>query len=556
MLLNLHVKNLAIIDEVEVDFSEHLNILSGETGAGKSILIGSINIALGGKVSMDMVRKGAEYALVELTFQIEDVHSLNKLKELDIPVEDGQIIISRRIKNGKSLSKVNGESVTTSTLKEIAGLLIDIHGQHEHQSLLYKSKHLEIIDRYGGEEVAALKEKVGEQYKEYTLLMRKLLEDEIPEEERLREVSFMQYEKNEIESARLKKGEEEELEAMQRRLSNANTLAEGLASVYQITGSGNESVSECIGRAVRQLGRLAELDKDAQGMENELLEIEDLLNSFNRELASYMDELSYEPEELTQIEERLNLIYNIKARYGNSVEEVEAYYGKLQEKLAKYEDYELYIEQLKQKTTKVEQQLEASSRELAELRNKAAKELEEDIKKALEDLNFLEVEFVIAMRELDKFTANGKDEAEFMISTNPGEEVKSLAKVASGGELSRIMLAIKSVLAEKDAVDTLIFDEIDTGISGRTAQKVSEKLKKISRTHQVISITHLPQIASMADNHFIIEKSTDGAVTKTDITLLSEDASVMELARMLGGAKITDAVVASAREMKELARQI
>lgn len=556
MLLNLHVKNLAIIDEVEVDFSEHLNILSGETGAGKSILIGSINIALGGKVSMDMVRKGTDYALVELTFQIEDEHTLDRLREMDIPVEDGQVIISRKIKNGRSFSKVNGESVMSATLREIAGLLIDIHGQHEHQSLLYKSKHLEIIDRYGGEAVTKVKETVSEQFKEYTQLKKKLLEDEIPEEERLREVSFMQYEKNEIESARLKKGEEEELEVMQRKLSNANTLAEGLSGVYQITGSGNESISESIGRAVKQLGRLGELDGAVKNMESELLEIEDLLSSFNRELASYMDELSYEPEELSQIEERLNLIYNIKARYGNSVEEVEAYYVKIQEKLAKYEDYELYIDELKRRTAEVEQKLEVSSRELTELRSKAAKELEKDIKKALEDLNFLEVEFVISMKELDKFTANGKDEAEFMISTNPGESVKSLSKVASGGELSRIMLAIKSVLAEKDAVDTLIFDEIDTGISGRTAQKVSEKLKKISRTHQVISITHLPQIASMADDHFIIEKSTDGMVTKTNIALLSEEASVMELARMLGGAKITAAVVSSAREMKELARQI
>ena len=275
---------------------------------------------------MDMVRKGAEYALVELTFQVEDAHTVDKLRELDIPVEDGQIIISRRIKNGKSLSKVNGECVTASTLKEIAGFLIDIHGQHEHQSLLYKSKHLEIVDRYGGEAVASLKEKVSEQYKEYTELKRKFSEDEIPEEERLREVSFMQYEKNEIESAKLKKGEEEELEEMQRKLSNANTLAEGLSSVYQITGSGNDSVSESIGRAVKQIGRLSELDKEVQGMERELLEIEDLFNSFNRELASYMDELSYEPEELTQIEERLNLIYNIKARYGNSIEEIQAYY--------------------------------------------------------------------------------------------------------------------------------------------------------------------------------------------------------------------------------------
>ncbi len=556
MLLNLHVKNLAIIDEVEVDFSEHLNILSGETGAGKSILIGSINMALGGKVSADMVRRGAEYALVELTFHIEDKISLDKLKALDIPVEDGQIIISRRIKNGRGISKVNGESVTNSILKEIAGIVIDIHGQHEHQSLLYKSKHLDIVDRYGGEAVAKCKEKVHEQYKGYIKLKKQLELEEIPEEERLREFSFLQYEKNEIESARLKAGEEEELEELQKKLSNANTIAEGLGMVYQITGSGNESVSECVGRAVRQLSRLEELNLDVKNMAGELSEIEDLLNSFNRELSSYMAQLSYEPEELTQVEERLSLIYNIKARYGNSIEEVEAYYEKLKEKLVKYEDYDLYIEELRRNTAKSQEVLAESAMELTKLRKEAAKALEKDIKESLKDLNFLEVEFAIELRELEKFTANGKDEAEFVISTNPGESLKPLAKVASGGELSRIMLAIKSVLAEKDAVDTLIFDEIDTGISGRTAQKVSEKLKKISKTHQVISITHLPQIASMADEHFIIEKTTDGKTTKTSITSLKEEDSVMELARMLGGVKITDAVVASAREMKQLAKVV
>lgn len=556
MLVNLHVKNLAIIDEVEVDFSEHLNILSGETGAGKSILIGSINTALGGKVSADMVRKGAEYALVELTFQIEDEASLERLKQLDIPVEDGQIIISRKIKNGRGISKVNGESVTNSILKEIANVVIDIHGQHEHQSLLYKSKHLEIVDRYGGEALLKCKEKVEEHYKEYVKLKKQLDLEEVPEEERLRELSFIQYEKNEIESARLKKGEEEELEELQKKLSNANTIAESLGNVYQITASGNEAVSECIGRAVRYISRLEDLDLDIKNMSDELSQIEDLLNSFNRELSSYIDGLSYETEELIQVEERLSFIYNLKARYGNSVEEIEDYYKKLEEKLAKYEDYDFYIGKLRENVLSSRQQLEKSANELTKLRKEVASALQKEIEKSLKELNFLEVNFAIELRDLGKFTANGADEVEFIISTNPGESLKPLGKVASGGELSRIMLAIKSVLAEKDAVDTLIFDEIDTGISGRTAQKVSEKLKKISKTHQVICITHLPQIASMAEEHFIIEKMTDGKVTKTNIFSLNEEETVLELARMLGGVKITDAVIASAREMKELAKVI
>lgn len=553
MLVNLHVKNLAIIDEVDVDFSEHLNILSGETGAGKSIIIGSINIALGGKVSADIVRKGAEYALIELTFQLEEESSIEKIKELDIPMEDGQLILSRRIKNGRSLSKANGESITTAVMKEIAGIVIDIHGQHEHQSLLYKKKHLEIVDRFGGKEIADQKRKVASSYRDYILYKNKLEESVIPEEERLRELSFTEYEIKEIESANLKEGEEEELMVRHKKLSNANLIAEGLSGVHTMTSSEEVSASDLIGRATRQLGHLNDLDEELGDLESQLLEIEELLNDFNRDLGRYIDGLQFDSEEFQQVDERLQLIHNLKAKYGNSVEEIQQYYEKLLKKLEKYTDYERFVEQLRENFEKAEKTLCASSEQLSILRRQAAKELEQEILTALVDLNFLEVRFEIKIQKLDDYTLNGLDDIEFMISTNPGEETQPLAKVASGGELSRIMLAIKSVLAEKDLVDTLIFDEIDTGISGRTAQKVSEKLAQISKTHQVISITHLPQIASMADEHFIIEKNSDGKRTVTKIHSLSEEEAILELARMLGGVKITEAVIASAKEMKELA---
>lgn len=555
MLVNLHVKNLAIIDEVDVDFSEHLNILSGETGAGKSIIIGSINIALGGKVSADIVRKGAEYALVELTFQLEEGSSIEKLKALDIPMEDGQLILSRKIKNGRSICKANGESITHNTLREIAGIVIDIHGQHEHQSLLYKRKHLEIVDHYGKENIARQKELVAMNYKEYTLYRKKLDSAVIPEEERLRELSFIEYEMKEIEAARLRRGEEEELVMRHKKLSNANIITEGLSNIYTMTSSEEVSAVDLIGRATRQLSRLCEFDEELEGVNAQLEEIEGLLSDFNRELSDYIEELQFDPEEYQQVEERLSLIQNLKAKYGNSIEEIEQYYKELEEKLCRYEDYEQYISKLKSNLAKAEENLEKTSEQLSLYREQAAKELEQDIISALVDLNFIEVQFEIKNRKLEQYTINGIDDIEFMISTNPGEAIKPLSKVASGGELSRIMLAIKSVLAEKDSVDTLIFDEIDTGISGRTAQKVSEKLAKIAQTHQVISITHLPQIASMADEHFIIEKSSDGLRTATKIRPLSEQDSILELARMLGGVKITDAVIASATEMKQLARQ-
>lgn len=557
MLTNLHVKNLALIDEADVDFSDKLNIMTGETGAGKSILIGSINIALGGRFSLDSVRRGADYALVELAFHIEEKSTLERLLAMDIPMEeDGQVIISRRLKGSRAVSKVNGETVTGSFLKELAGILIDIHGQHEHQSLLYKSKHLDILDRYGREKTVGLKTEIRSLYEEYTQLCHKLEENRIPEEERLRELSFMEYEKKEIEAAGIRKGEEEELESDYRRLSNGEAIMEGMASVYRLTGEGDASAAEALGRAIRQMGRMTELADGMDEFSDRLEELEALLNDFNRDLSEYMSHISFDEELLRETESRLNLIHGLLAKYGGSYEQMERYYQNLVHKLEQYADYDNYIEELEKKKAALEKRLKSRCEKLSGFRKESARILKGAIIQALEELNFLQVQFDIEFRPLEKVTANGFDEVEFMISTNPGEDKRPLGKVASGGELSRIMLAIKSVLADKDAVDTLIFDEIDTGISGRTAQKVSEKLSAISKSHQVISITHLPQIASMADEHFVIEKHREGTSTKTKIHAMTEEESVMELARMLGGAEITEAVVHSAKEMKELASQL
>ncbi len=552
MLVNLHVKNLAIIDEIEVDFSDHLNILTGETGAGKSILIDSINIALGGKVSADMIRKGADQALVELTFSIENPGVLKHITELDIPVEDNTIIITRKIRNGKSISKVNGESVTNAVLKELAGLLIDIHGQHEHQSLLYKKKHLTILDQFGKESTKEHLESLETLYSKYITLKKEQEEAQIPEEERLRELSFLEYEKNEIENARLQKGEDILLEQQYKRMSNSNTIVDHLGSVYQITGGG-ESISDAIGRALKHINRVTGLDEEIAAFEEQLGHIDGLMNDFNRDMADYLSEMEFDSNIFGETEDRLNRINTLKAKYGPDLEDVEHYREQLEDKLQRLEDYDLYMEELKEKLAKTEQQMEKESEKLSKLRKKNAIILKEKITEALIELNFLDVKFEIHFEKLHSYTAKGYDEIEFLISTNPGEDLKPLGKVASGGELSRIMLAIKSIMANEDFIETLIFDEIDTGISGRTAQKVSERLSQIAGKHQVISITHLPQIASMADEHYIIEKTTDGTTTKTSIEPLDFEKSVIELARMLGGAQITDAVIASAREMKELA---
>lgn len=555
MLLNLHVKNLAIIDEIEVDFTEHLNILTGETGAGKSIIIGSINMALGGKVMPDFIRKGAEFGFVELVFQMEDVEFWKKIQELDLDIssEEQMIIVSRKITKNRSICKINGVSVTAATVRAIAGYLIDIHGQHEHQSLLYKKKHLDIVDRFSKEHYGSLQEDLSSAYLKYQALEKKIAQVAVSEEERLREQSFLEYEVNEIASAKLLKDEDIELEIMFKKLSNAEEIAQGIGMVHQITGSGTEAVSDAVSRASRILSKLEEYDEPIKNFSIQIADIDNLINDFNRELSDYLESLEYDSAELNQIEQRLNLIHTLKAKYGNTIEEIQMYYENACEKLKKYEDYDQYMNSLYEEMKQIESTLLNYCTRISEIRKECAKKLANKIKIALVDLNFLDIQFDISFKRLQNYTENGFDEVEFLISTNPGEDLKPLGRVASGGELSRIMLAIKSVLAQQDAIDSLIFDEIDVGISGRTAQKVSEKLAMLAKNHQIICITHLPQIASMCDQHFIIEKSTDGQETRTNIYTLTYEQSVKELARMLSGAKMTEAVIENAKEMKELA---
>ena len=557
MLLSLHVKNFAIIDEIEVFFKDHLNILTGETGAGKSIIIGSINVALGGKVSKDIIRQNSEYALVELVFQSNQINVIEKLKEYDLPYEEDVILISRKIMaNGRTISKINGENVTTNAVKDIASLLLDIHGQHEHQSLLYKHNHLEFVDYFAKDELVHLKADLQNEYATYMKLKEEYDSSEMDEDKRLRELSFLEYEMNEIETAKLKAKEDIELESEYKRLSNANAIADGLTNAYNFTGEGAESAADFISRAVKSLTKISEYDKKVTDYLNQIIEIENLLNDFNRDVSDYMNDFEDYGDEFIAVEKRLDLINHLKSKYGNTIDEVLSYYESLKQKKEKYEDYEEYMYKLKKKMSLKAEEIHILCNQISEIRQRKAKELTEKMKQALIDLNFLDVQFEMEFEKLKYFTANGYDDAEFIISTNPGEPLRPLSKVASGGELSRVMLALKSVLAEKDVIGTLIFDEIDVGVSGRTAQKVSEKLTVIAKNHQILCITHLPQIAAMSDQHYVIEKVTNGVTTTTSIRELDEKDSVDELARILGGAVITENVTNNAKEMKELARNI
>ena len=555
MLQNLHVKNLALIDEIEVEFKDGLNILTGETGAGKSIILGSISLALGGRYTKDILRQGAEYGFVELTFLVENESQQKKLKELDIFPEEGMVTLSRRLMAGRSVSRINGETVQMGLLKEASSILIDIHGQHEHQSLLYKKNHLGIVDAFAKEYLAEDKEKAAQAYKAYKACEKELKEAEADESQRAKELSFLKFEVSEIQEAHLLPGEDEELESLYRRMTNSKKIADSVNEAYLYTSEGGGNASEALSRAIRALSEASEYDDRAAQLYGQLVEVDSLLNDFNRELADYSKTCEFSDEEFYETENRLNEINHLKTKYGDTIEKILDYCASREERIGILEDFDNYILRLKDQCAKAEEVLRQSTARLTKIRKKQAKILEEAIEEGLKDLNFENVKFRIQFESTKDYTAEGMDDIEFMISLNPGQPVKPLAGVASGGELSRIMLAIKTVMAKRDDIETLIFDEIDVGISGRTALKVSEKMALIGKKHQVICITHLAQIAAMADHHYMIEKSTKKGDTKTSIELLDEKRSIEELARILGGAKITDTVVQSAVEMKELAKQ-
>lgn len=553
MLLNLHVKNFAIIDEIDIDFGKHLNILTGETGAGKSILVGSISIALGARVSPEMIGKNGDYAMVEAVFQIDNEETKELLHRMDVEPEDGQIVISRKITENRSVNKINGESVSVGMIKKVAALCIDIHGQHEHQSLLKKEKHLEIVDEYGGEEIATLKAKVKELYEDYSAKKKEIEKDDLSSEERARQLSFLQYEKEEIEAASLQPDEIDRVDESYRKAANAGTIVETLSDVYR---QSSENASTAISQAIRRLHEISSLDDAVDNFSEELLQIEGLLGDFNRGISEFMSDFSFSENEMMELERRMDTIHSLQSKYGETYDDIINHLNEVVDKLDKYADYEAFCEKRQQEFEKVQTELSKESSLLTKKRKEVASVLQAKIETALQDLNFAHVDFSIEVTEKDSFSAMGKDDIEFMIATNPGEERCSLYKIVSGGELSRIMLAIKSVFADSDAIETLIFDEIDVGISGRTAQKVSEKMSLLGNKHQVICITHLAQIAAMADTHFVIEKVVDKEKSTTLIRPLKEKEMEEELARILGGVEITDAVRMNAHEMKTMANEL
>lgn len=554
MLINLHVKNLALIKEVDIDFSKGLVVLTGETGAGKSLILGSVNIALGNKVSKDIIRTGTEHALVELTFSVDE-ECQKKLKELDIYTEDGNTVtVARKITESRSVSKINGETVNLNTLKKVMGMFVDIHGQHDHQSLLYPEKHLEILDEFAGREVEGLLLGIKNGYLKYCKLKKKLEEYDIDEGKRTREIEFAEFEVNEIESANLKIGEDEEIEEIFKKISNSEQIVNCLSQVYNYLSYESENgAGFVINRAIMDINSIKGMDEKIDQFQSILYDIDSMCRDLTADIADYNNELDFNPEYAREVEERYNTINHLKMKYGKTIEDVLAYMEKKQEYLEKLKNYTVEIEAIKAEIKQMEDRLRDLCADLSKKRKEAAKRLSGLVTQALVDLNFISVDFAIDVEGDGRITEKGYDKVEFMISTNPGEPRRPLAKIASGGELSRIMLAIKSILAQEDKIETLIFDEIDTGISGKTAQRVAEKLAKISRNHQVICISHLAQIAAMADNHYLIEKKSENNSTVTEIYHLTREQSVKEIVRINGDGTMSNAAITHAIEMKDMA---
>ena len=555
MLLSLHVKNLALIEEEEVTFTDGLNILTGETGAGKSIIIGSINLALGGKADKAIIRTGAEYALIELVFTADNEKQLKKLEELDLPApDDGTILVKRKILPGRSVCSVCGESVTLRQLREIAELMIDVYGQRENQKLLRREAQLQTVDDYAGEKASALKEKVAGSYRKWKSLREEWDRDDLDDTARKREADLLAYECREIEEAAIREGEDEELEARYRLMENFRRISEAAGQAGMWTSGSEQSAEEAVDRASRELSSVSGIDPELDKLADELAEVESLLSDFNRSLSDYLRNLTFDPSEFQEIQERLNLINHLKDKYGRSIADIDRALAERTERLQFLEDYENGRKRLSKEIEEEYGRLLEHCAELSAVRREAADRFGAKLKEALLDLNFPQVEFESRMSSGEEnLSSGGYDKLVFYISMNPGESMRPLDQIASGGELSRIMLGLKTVFAGKDEIYAFVFDEIDTGICGKTAWKVAEKMGKLAADHQILCITHLPQIASMQDSHYLIAKESADGRTMTHIRKLTEEESDREVARLLGADRITDAALENAREMKRMA---
>ncbi|WP_026572572.1 DNA repair protein RecN [Bacillus sp. UNC438CL73TsuS30] len=552
MLSELSIKNFAIIEASSISFEKGLTVLTGETGAGKSIIIDAIHLLVGGRGSAEFVRHGEEKAEIEGLFQLDhDGHPCYlKAMEFGIDIEEGMVVLRRDIsRSGKSVCRINGKLVTISTLREIGSTLIDIHGQHEHQELMDETKHLSLLDQFGSEEIISSLREYQEVFHRYEHTLHKLKALSENEQQAAHRLDLIQFQLNEIQNANLKLNEDDELFEEKRKLGNFERVFEAIQSSYSAL-SGEQKGLDWISMVMGHLEDAAGLDteyKDLfEAVSNSFYQLEDAAHALRNE----MDELEYDPQRLNEIEDRLNEINQLKRKYGKTIQEILEYAAKIEEEIETLQNKETHINKLEKELASIQKDLVLEAKQLTELRKKYAEKLTKLIHKELKDLYMAKTIFEIRFeKDIKHFAKNGVDHIEFYLSTNPGEPLKPLSKIASGGELSRIMLALKSIFSKHQGVTSIIFDEVDTGVSGRIAQAIAEKIYKVAHSSQVLCISHLPQVAAMADTHLFISKVTKGGRTKTSVTPLKAEEKIKEIGRMISGVEITDLTKKHAEEL-------
>ncbi|NLW40217.1 MAG: DNA repair protein RecN [Tissierellia bacterium] len=562
MIIELSIKNFAIIDNLKINFTKGFNVLTGETGTGKSIIVESIGMILGQRANRNLVRSGKDKAILEGVFYLENPQKVNMILDrygIDKDPENYLIITREIFSNGRSVSRVNGRTVTLIMLNDITSNLVDIHGQYEHQSLLQIENHIKLIDTFGDYELKRLLEQVEGKYKELSQEKRKLKDLTLDSIERDREMDLLKYQIEEIENSNLDKLDEEELLSEYNKISNIKEIEMVLgetANIMKDDGYNNYSIVDSINRCISNMNKIKGYGEEFEEYGKTLEYINYELQDLYRNIVNYLEKLDMDNERLMELEERIDTINKLKRKYGNSIDEILQYKDKIKERYNVLLNVEQAIEKINTNISIMEEELSHNCSKLTDLRKKISKSIEKMITQELKDLNMNNVVFKVDFKRLERFTEIGWDKIEFLISTNKGEDLKPLSQIVSGGEMSRIMLAFKRILADYDNIPTLIFDEIDTGISGRTGQVVGEKMKMISKNHQVICISHLPQIAALADTHFLIDKETVDDKTTTIVRKLEDEERIDELSRLLGGVDLTDTTKLHAKEMLEMSKRL
>lgn len=548
MIENLSVRNFALIKEAHIDFKDGLNVLTGETGSGKSILLGSLNLALGMRANKDVIRDDNDETSVTMSFNVTDNDLLEYFKSLDINIEDGRIVIYRKISRDKNVVKINDEPCTLLKLRSVTERLIDVYGQHDGEDLRKNSKHIEFLDTFIGEDVIKVKKEILKYYDELNEIDKKLSSFNLDERMKLREIDLLKYEIEELTNANIKDGEEEDLTDKFKVASGAKSIIQNLSAAIDLLQNSDLS------KALRELKDACKIDNSLDNIYSSLVDADSIISDSIKELDKKMDSYDVDEKELKNMEDRLDQIRSILSKYNNSLETANSELKAKSERLEVLNNYDLEKEKTEAHYQKCKDNLYKAANKLSEIRNKYKQAFEEKIIDELRDLGFLDIKFNISIDKKTEVTKDGIDDVVFYVSLNTGEKLKPLSEIASGGELSRIMLSIKTVLSNNYGTETLVFDEIDSGISGITASKVATKLNKIARNHQVILITHLPQIAAMADSHYVIEKKVNDGRTITSINELDDDGMINEIGRLISSSgELTDKVIANARELKESA---